>query len=179
MTHPEADNELYLSFVRTFTRHEAALRTFVRSLLPGWDDVDEVMQEVSVVVWKRFDTFDPDTEFMRWAAVIARFEVLNYRRRKARDKHIFDEDVIALLANECLEKSERQVVEQKALRHCLAKLPDHQRQLMLRAYSPQDSIKSIADEIGKTPTAVYKVLGRLRFKLYECIERSLKQERLA
>ena len=38
--------------------------------------------------------FDPETDFARWAATIARFEVLNYRRSKARDRLVFDEGIV-------------------------------------------------------------------------------------
>lgn len=44
---PTADAR-YRTFVRLFTRHEGALRSLVRTLLPTWDDVDEVMQDVSI-----------------------------------------------------------------------------------------------------------------------------------
>jgi RNA polymerase sigma-70 factor (ECF subfamily) len=41
-------------FLRLFLRHEAELRAFVRACLPRAADVDEVMQEVSLVAWRKF-----------------------------------------------------------------------------------------------------------------------------
>ena len=52
------------------------------------------MQTVSIAAWTKFDRFDPETDFARWAATIARFEVLNYRRSKARDRLVFDEGIV-------------------------------------------------------------------------------------
>ncbi len=67
------ENETYEQFVTLFTRNEPALRAFTRSLLPSWDDAVEVMQNTSLVLWRKFDTFDQNTEFLKWAFVVARF----------------------------------------------------------------------------------------------------------
>ena len=95
--------EPYRVFMPLFTQHEDGLRCFVRTVLPSRDDVDEVIQDMSVVAWMKFDRFDPETDFARCAATIARYEVLNYRRTKARDRLVFDEDILKLLADECQE----------------------------------------------------------------------------
>ena len=36
-------------------------------------DVDEVLQEVSLVAWKKFATLDDPTLFPRWACLITRY----------------------------------------------------------------------------------------------------------
>ena len=170
--HPAADDP-YRAFMRLFTRHQGALRCFVRTLLPSWDDVDEVMQDVSIVAWTKFGRFDPQTDFARWAATIARYEVLNYRRAKARDRLVFDEDLIQLLADECQEDFARSEQERRALDGCLDKLPAHQREIVLRGYSEGQKIKPLAEEIGVSPNALYNTLGRLRLILLRCIEETL------
>ena len=167
------DEDQYRAFMRLFTRHEGALRCLVRTLLPTWHDVDEVMQDVSIAAWTKFGRFDPQTDFARWAATIARYEVLNYRRTKARDRLVFDEDVVQLLADECQEEFARSEQQRRALDGCHDKLPAHQRELVLRVYSTGQKIKPIAEEIGVSPNALYKTLGRLRLILLRCIEDTL------
>ena len=54
---------------------------------------------VSLVMWRKWDQFDPETEFMNWARVIARFEVLKFRRTMGRDRHVFHGDLMKLLAD--------------------------------------------------------------------------------
>ena len=56
----------YEEFVRLFVAHEGRLRAFIRSLLPTWADVDEVMQETSLVAWRKFGRFERGTNFMAW-----------------------------------------------------------------------------------------------------------------
>lgn len=168
-----ADDDPYQTFMQLFTRHEGALRCFVRTLLPTWDDVDEVMQSVSIAAWTKFDQFNLQTDFARWAATIARYEVLNYRRSKARDRLVFDEALILLLADECQEEFAQSEQERQALDGCLEKLPMHQRELVLRVYTAGQKIKPIAEEIGVSPNALYKTLARLRLILLQCIEDTL------
>ncbi len=169
-------DDSYRDFVRLFTQHEGGLRAFVRTLVPTWHDADEVMQEVSLVAWKKFDQFVPDTEFVRWAATIARFEVLNYRRSKARDRLVFDEEVIQLLAEEIEEEMVDQDAQRHALETCLGKLPEQRRQLVLRAHSPGQKMKPMAEEVGVSPNALYKTVERIRLILFRCIEDTLNQQ---
>ena len=63
-------------FLQAFVSHEDALRSYARSLLPNWVVVDEVIQEASVVMWKKFDQLDSTDGFLPWAKVIVRFEAL-------------------------------------------------------------------------------------------------------
>jgi len=166
----------YSTFVGLFTRHEGGLRAFVRTLLPTWGDTDEVMQEVSLVAWRKFDQFDPETDFMRWAATIARFEALNYRRSMARDRLVFDEDIVQLLARECEEEMADLEPRRRALESCLKKLPEHRRRLILRAHTPGQKMKPIAEEVGVTPNALYKTVERIRLTLFRCIEETLRTQ---
>ncbi|MFK5922859.1 MAG: sigma-70 family RNA polymerase sigma factor [Verrucomicrobiota bacterium] len=170
-------NASYEQFVTLFTRSEPALRAFIRSLLPSWEDAVEVMQNTSLVLWRKFDTFDQNTEFLKWAFVVARFEVLKYRRTIARDRHVFDEDLVNRLAVESAEESDHLEAERRALQTCLAKLPTNQQDLLKAAYEPGTKIKDLARQIGKSATALYKSLNRTRQMLLTCIEQTVAKEK--
>ena len=120
----------YEEFTRQFVRAEPGLRAFLRALLPTSEDVMEVLQNTSLVLWKKFESFEPGTNFHAWACVIARFEVLKYRRTKARDRHVCSEDIIELVADEANEAAVPMERERAALRDCLAKLKEHERALV-------------------------------------------------
>ena len=87
-------------FVQMLAGHEHQLRAFIRSMGLDWSAVDDVVQTVSLVMWRKWDQFDPDTDFMQWARVIARFEVLKFRRRMARDRHVFRDELMELTAGD-------------------------------------------------------------------------------
>lgn len=174
MAVPEPDR--YEAFVENFARFEGDLRTFVRSLLPTWHDADEVVQQVALVAWRKFDQFDLSTSFIKWACVIARFEVMKYRRTMARDRLVFREDLIARLADEAVEECEDRKREHVALEGCLKKLPEEQREFVTLAYTPGISTKELAEKAGAKPGTFYMRLNRIRQTLLQCVNDSLTQE---
>ena len=167
---PESEDSRYEGFVSCFTRHEQDLRRFIRSLLPTWTDTDEVVQQTAIVIWRKFDQYDPETNFMKWACVIARFEALAYRRKMARDRHVFREEVLELMAEEAIEELDTRRTEFEVLESCLRELPEKQRQFLILAYSPGIKIKELAEEAGSSAAAFYMRLKRLRKQLMECVE---------
>jgi RNA polymerase sigma-70 factor (ECF subfamily) len=176
--HPQVaqPEDAYERFVQLFARHEPALRAFVRPLVPHWDDADEVLQQTCVVLWRKFAEFDAVSDFLAWACMIARFEVLKHRRRIARDRHVFSEELLQLLADEGAAEADSRQRERRALDHCLELLPAAQRELIQRCYGDAGAINAAAEALGRSATSVYKALRRVREVLLECIERRLAQE---
>ncbi len=140
------------------------------------NDVDEVMQEVSVVAWRKFDQLDDPDNFRRWVCVIARYEVLMYRRKKARDRFVLGAEVEDLIAKEGEAEFELRDQQLEALQQCVHKLPDAKRQLVMKVYSTNQPMHSIAKQLGKSDAAVYKLVSRVRKNLLECVQRSLSTE---
>ena len=170
------DPALYESFVQVFVRHEPALRSFIRPLVRTWDDVEEVMQQTSLILWRKYVDFQPGSDFLSWSCTIARFEVLKFRRSKARDRHFFGEELLALLADEGAAEMSRRNRERQALDTCIERLPSQQRELIERCYNGDVSINEVAESLGRSATSLYKSLNRIRRTLLECIDRSLAQE---
>ena len=166
-------DENYSKFMMLYTQSVPILRSFLRKLLPNWQDVDEVLQNTSLVLWKKFEQYEEGTEFSKWACVIGRYEVLRYKRSKARDRHYFGDDLLELLAEENISNHDRLEAERKALQVCLNKLDDKQKKITLSAYSGQQNIKEVAETYGRTATAMYKALKRIRTNLMGCIKKEV------
>jgi RNA polymerase sigma-70 factor (ECF subfamily) len=166
----------YEQFVQAFARHEPALRSFIRPLVPGWNDADEVMQQTCVVLWRKFWEFEPESDFLAWACTVARFEVLKHRRRIARDRLVFSEELLELLADEGTIEIDERERERRALDHCIERLPAPQRELIRRCYQSSATIKEAAAALGRSATALYKALHRVRQLLLNCIEQRLAEE---
>ena len=172
------DRQQHDRFLRHFMEHEESLRVFVRSLLFTHEEEREVMQEVAVVLWRKFDAGMDSQAFCRWAFGVARMEVLAFRRDRARDRHQFGDDVFELLEQTVLEQSDTLEAERHALTECLRKLPENQRRLVETAYAPGVKIDQLARESGRTAMALYKTLHRIRLLLMECTRRELSTEGL-
>lgn len=180
MAMPDPEHLTESDFLRLFVKHEEALRAFARVLLPSWEAVDEVMQEASVVMWKKLGQLDGGDGFLPWAKVIVRFEALRLRREHARDRHVFGDEVIELLADEVQEIGETHWErEREALRICLGELSPHHRELVLAPYAGEGRVTRLAEETGRTVNSLYKLLGRLREKLLLCVETRLTKESLS
>ncbi|NCF89057.1 MAG: sigma-70 family RNA polymerase sigma factor [Verrucomicrobiaceae bacterium] len=172
-----SDRDAHDRFLRLYVENEEALRGFVRSLVPTLEDAREVMQEAATVLWQKFDQLDSPENFRRWAFGVAQFEALAFRRDKARDRHVFGEELIGLLEEEAARQGQKSDLEERALEICLEKLPERQRELVEVAYAPGVRIDELAREAGRTPMSLYKTLHRIRMALADCIEGFLKRER--
>ncbi len=168
------DDAHYELFVQRFAQFEPDLRRFIRSLLPTTTDADEVLQQTAMVIWKKFDQYDPDTHFMKWACVIARFESLAYRRKMARDRLVFREDILDLMAEEGMEEIDTRKAEHEALEFCLAAMPEKQRNFLTLAYTPGVKVKELAEEAGSSAASFYMRLKRLRHQVMECVESKIE-----
>ena len=164
----------YDRFVSLLARNEPSVRAFVRSLLPSAQDTHDVMQEIGLACWHKFDQFSHDgtqEDFVRWCCVIARFEVLRHRRNHARDRLVLSEDIIRLLANDSEARIERAQAERVALEDCLQKLNEPERRLLLSVHTRGDSVARIAGELKQNTRWLYTKLNALRDLVSECVQR--------
>tara|TARA_R110002096_G_scaffold147220_12_gene306952 strand:- start:3442 stop:3978 length:537 start_codon:yes stop_codon:yes gene_type:complete len=163
-------------FVLLLTKHEPEVRAFIRASIPSGNDVAEIMQDVSLVALRKFaELDDPNRNFGKWICVIARFEILKFRRTKARDRLVLDDDLVERIAQEGIEQSSKRNAWIEALENCLTLLPDARRELITEAYDPQVSIKELAAQHHKKPDALYQLLRRIRLELADCIERKMAE----
>ena len=171
-----AETQRHARFLRSFTANEQAIRAYVRRMVPTRGDADDVMQETSVVLWEKFDTFREDGDFRTWAFGVARFEVLAWLRDRGRDRLVLNEDVVARLADEAGDDEPRLERQREALEGCLEKVAPDQRQLLMQAYSEESRIQDVARHSGRTVPGFYQWLHRMRKLLHDCIRRELARE---
>ena len=161
------------TFLRLWMQHERALRAFVRSCCPKAQEVDDVLQEVSVAALRKFSTLDDHSAFGPWACLIARYELLSARRRFARDRLVLAEDVVQLLADEGAQELPLRQRQLRALDQCIDKLPRERRELVLAAYAKDKTIREMASQLKRTEGSLYQLLARIRMELHRCMTRAL------
>jgi len=176
MTPPCPDSRLYEPFLRLFAEHQAALNTFIRAMLPRREEADEVMQDVIVVLWQKFDSAQ---DFKKWAFGVARLQVLKFLQNRKRDRHIFDDSLVNQLADRAVLLERQHFSERDALEGCLQKLPQIQRELVLTAYTKGSSMDALAALRGQTPMSLYKLLHRIRQSLQECVHKTVAKREFA
>lgn len=165
------------AFARLFAQHDRWLFAYLVSLLGNSADAEEVFQEVCVVLWREYETFELGTNFVKWVSVIAHHQVYRFRRQQRRVGPQLSDAVVDLLAEDAVERSEVFESRRDALRRCLDKLTDKDRQLVQYCYSDsQVTFKTVAQTLGRPTNTVYKALNRIRRALMECIQRTLSVE---
>ena len=173
------DDQRHDDFLRLFTAHEPAIRAYVRRLVPARADAADVMQEIALVLWRKFDQCGDGEDFRKWAFAVARFEVLAWVRDRARDRIVLGTDVLEVLAEEAAQAEPRMAAQREALESCLQKLPAEQRALVTAAYAPGARVQDVAEQSGRSVTAFYQWLHRVRLALLDCARRALAKEGLA
>lgn len=82
-------------FVRLFAQAQSALRGYALALSGSFRDSDDLVQEVAVILLRKFAEYDRQQPFVRWALGVARNVVLKSRRNYARHPLCFDSDLVA------------------------------------------------------------------------------------
>src|SRR5438067_10919086 len=166
-------------FVEQFVRCQSRIYAYVVTLLPNRADAEEVFQQTSLALWKKWRQYDPSRDFIRWACGMARFEVRNFRRKHADKGRVYlSDDVLSEVAQARLDLHDVLEARRQALRFCLERLKRQKRELLERCYGGRETIKTIAAELGQPPNVLYMTLKRLRRALFDCINLTLASQGL-
>src|SRR5262245_62077334 len=164
-------------FVEQFIRCQDRVYAYIVTLLPNRADAEEVFQQTSLALWKKWAQYDPTRDFVRWACGMAHLEVAAFlRKQTGRSATQLRDDVLLEVAQTRLDMSESLVARHQALVFCLDKLKRQSRELLERCYAGKDTIRDIAEELRIRPNALYMTLKRLRRTLLDCINARLASE---
>lgn len=163
-------------FAQEFACHEAAIRAFVRRLIPSRNDSDDVFQEVAMTLWEKFDDFEEEGNFRAWAFGIARYKALSWLRDRGRRRLVLDSDVVEMIAAESIAEDGQLEQQRLAFRACFAKLPSEQRSLIADAYRPDVKMQDVAASSGRSAAGFYQWLYRVRQMLLQCVQRQIASE---
>lgn len=136
-------------------------------------DADDVIQEVCVVLWQKFDEFEPGTNFRKWACSIAFHVAKNFVRKQRRRAFGLSDYALSRIEQVRSGAAELFELREDLLRDCVAKLSEQDRKFLDECYSSSRSIAAIARSQRTRVDTVYTRLKRLRRKLTDCIHRTL------
>jgi RNA polymerase sigma-70 factor, ECF subfamily len=166
-------------FVRRLTGCQPRLYAYIMTLVLDPHEADDILQQTNLVMWEKLDEFLTCENFDALACRVAYFQVLAYRRDRSRNRRrlLFDDQLIESLATAAAGKIDSFSGYLAALRDCMDKLPDVQRELVRRRYEPGGSVNGIAADCGDSPNTVSASLYRIRKFLLACIRENLARDR--
>src|SRR6185503_1291609 len=109
------------AFLKEFALHHDRLFAYLFSLLPHRPDAEDVFQRTSLVLWQKFEQWEPGTDFLSWACSVAFYEARNFIRVASRDRLRFGEALLESLAQERAASLRRRDDRVAALQECLKK----------------------------------------------------------
>lgn len=166
-----------LDFLRLFVRHQQEIYAYILTLVPHVHDADDLFQEGMTVMWRKFDQFQPGTNFAAWGVQIMRYQILDYRRNLARSKRVLMEDsLFETLMNHLPTIQDEMAVRIEALRKCQSLLDDRARRIIKMRYEHNTPVEEIASYLKVSRRHVYHILGQINGVLLRCMRRTLAEE---
>lgn len=163
-------------FLTLFMADQFKVLSYIRSLVHDHAAANDLFQETSLTLWRRFAEFQSDADFAPWAIGIARNLVLRHWRTKGRDRHVFSDAFLETLAGEAAELTTVMDERLRALESCIGALSLRQRDLIAKFYGEKKNASEIARQWNRSVHAVYKSLKTMRRFLLDCVEQRLAQE---
>lgn len=162
-------------FLPYFLSAQSDLRAFIGAAVRDPVTREDVFQEVSMILWKKFEFYDPARPFGAWARGIAARKILEDRRLRAKLPESCTAETLESLSHgfSTDEAESPWPDREKALHHCLEMLPERSARFLRDRYHESQTIEAIAADAGLSTEALYQTLSRLRRQLRECVRRRL------
>lgn len=172
---PDADAAAHtLRVQQLFVASQGNVLAFILSLQPKFAEAEDILQETFLVISRKADSFTPGTNFLAWACTVARFKVLEFRRRQATQAAQISDAAVESL---CGELPDGAFFEHRlgALRECLHRLAPRARELIWLRYQGACEPEEIARKMAWTPGSVRVALTRARGVLRQCVDARMRE----
>ena len=161
-------------FLSLFLRSEREIFRYVAALVPNVADAEDIVQQTALVLWEKFESYDPNQPFTPWACRFALNKTKQWIERRQRWHALLEGGLVEELAQRREELRPEIETRLKHLEGCFNKLPAEQRSIVEGYYYRRDGIEKVAERSGRTVAATYKILQRIRQALQLCIENAAK-----
>ncbi|MBA4387688.1 MAG: hypothetical protein C0404_06880 [Verrucomicrobia bacterium] len=143
--------------------------------LRNFHSAEDLWQEITLVAWNKYASFDQTRPYIAWLFGIASNMVKHYFRDKP-DELTLPDEIIENVAEIIEKENDRLVTQRDALKRCVENLPSHQRDILRMRYEEDVALKDLAAALGKTLGAVNMLLNRIRSILQECSKARLARQ---
>lgn len=168
-------NTSHRRFLNLFLTHQSYLKGYLLAATGSPADADDLLQEVSHILWEKFETYDASRPFRPWALGVARLVVLDWRRRQARNLRVLSPEAIDALTDAATRAGDIEGY-QTHLRACLEHLSADWKRIVRLAYLESLPLAQVAEALGRSVAAIEMALVRARRALKACVERRLAPE---
>lgn len=161
-------------FLALITQYQTAIRGYIRGSIGNHHDSYDVLQKTNMVLCKKEAQWNREIPFLKWAFTVARYEILAFYRDKAREKVVFNDEVLELVMKDSEILAPKLEGRSLALSRCLAKMSDENKFILSCKYSSKLSIDEIGERVDRSSNGVRSLLKRLRTQLRTCISKQVE-----
>lgn len=163
--------------VRLYSQHQRWLLVYLTTLIGSPDHAEDLMQEVSVVMWKEHHKFKLGTNFAAWLSVIAYHQVQKYWRQKKQRRRFLNDALIEQIAERVANDRDGLDARRLMLRECIGRLQSSDQQLLSEVYNDRGTtVRELSKQMNRPERSVYKATARIRRLLFDCIRRKMLAE---
>ncbi len=164
-------------FTKLVVAHQRRLYGFIYTLVNHHPSTEDLLQEVTSLLWTKFDSFELGTDFGAWAMKVARFKVLEWRRAQSKAALPIGDELLLELAQKAEQaQQDAGLGRLEALEGCVASLPEKDQHLIQQRYTEHIAVSRIADQMGKKRDTIYKALAKIHGTLQRCVESKLREQ---
>jgi RNA polymerase sigma-70 factor (ECF subfamily) len=154
------------AFRRLVDRHHPLVYSVVRGVLGDRDDVDDVVQEVLIKMYRGLSTFRGDARLDTWLYRIARNEAINAARRAQPPSQPVEETVVESPAGERPDAQYDRSETRRELEGYLSQLDEEYRVVLELRYLGEKSYAEIGEAmelpIGTVKSYIYRAKAELK-----------------
>ncbi|MCG8587213.1 MAG: sigma-70 family RNA polymerase sigma factor [Pirellulales bacterium] len=162
-------------FAAKWVEVQHSLETFIAASGPSFHDAEDLLQKVAVIAYEKYDAYEPDRgPFLGWVMGIAKNELMHWRRSSSRDRLVFDEDTVEILASAQLERDRDTSLVGLALEWCIGRVRGRSREALELRYAEDLGPTAIAERMGTSSSSIRVTLARARHDLRACVERRMR-----
>jgi RNA polymerase sigma-70 factor, ECF subfamily len=153
-----------------WTGAQRTVAAFVRTLVTNFHESEEVLQRVAVTLVRKYEQYDPGRSFVAWAIGVARLEALAFLRQRGKDRLVFDDALLAGIAESHERAAQDAAPVPQFLDQCVEELDGRARRAIQLRYGGDLRTAQIAGEMKISDGSARMLLSRARALLRKCLE---------
>ena len=160
--------------LRLLLRHRRNLFAYLHAIVRDPGIAEDLFQEVSMVILRRWGEFGEVKDFWALAREIARRQALASLRQDGRNPVLFSTGALDAIDRGFDRVALETPAREEALRQCLKKLPPLWHQMVRLRYWLNCPVSEVAERLVRSENTVSVTLNRIRSRLADCVRGRLR-----
>ncbi len=158
---------------RRLLQHRRVLYAYVLAIVRDPQMAEDLFQEVSIVILRRWEEFGSVRDFWALAREIARRQALAALRQAGRSPTLLSPEALDAVDRGFETVAGEAGAREDALRQCLRALPELWQKILKLRYWTDLSVSEVAARLARTENTVSVTLNRIRSRLADCVRQRM------